>query len=103
MQDVMGIACWHSRHSLWVCWDRSAAYACLRTVASKVRETEALAAMFAVADALLSGRAEGKLRSVQDRVGIVTAVMALSAAPGKSRARVELAGTVATLLCKLYG
>ena len=72
-------------------------------MATKVRETETLAAMFAVADALLSGRAEGKLRSVQDRAGIVTAVTALSAAPGKSRARIDLAGTVATLLFKLYG
>lgn len=59
--------------------------------------------MFAVADALLSGKAEGKLRSVQDRAGIVTAVTALSAAPGKSCARRGLVGTVATLLCKLYG
>ncbi len=72
-------------------------------MASKVRDTETLVAMFAVADALLSGKAEGKLRSVQDRAGIVSAVTALSAAPGRSPARTELACSVADLLCKLYG
>lgn len=71
-------------------------------MATKVKDTEALAAMFAVADALLSGKAEGKLRSVQDRAGVVSAVGALSAAPGRSRARTELASSVTNLLCKLY-
>lgn len=82
---------------------RARAAACLRTAASKVRDTEALGAMFAVAEGLLTGSTEGKLRSVQDREGIVSGLTALAAAPGRSKARVELAGRVASLLCKLCG
>lgn len=72
-------------------------------MATKVGETEALAAMVAVAEGLLTGTAEGKLRSAQDRAGIVSAVTALGAAPSKSPARKELSANVTILLCKFYG
>jgi hypothetical protein len=82
---------------------RSAACACLQTFASKVQDTDALAAMYSVGEGLLTGSREGKVRNVQERAGIVSGVAALASAPGRGRARLELAAKVATLLCRLYG
>ena len=83
---------------------RAGAVRCLRAAAAKVREAEALAAMFAVAEGLLTGAAPGgKLRNVQERAAVVDGVGALSAAPGRSQGKVALAGRVVALLCSLYG
>ena len=80
---------------------RAGAVRCLRAAAGKVREADALSAMFAVAEGLLSGG--GKLRNVQERAAVVGGVGALSAAPGRSQGKVALAGRVVALLCGLYG
>ena len=85
------------------CCNRLGAVQCLRAAAGKVQDAEALGAMFGVAEAALAGGGPGgKLRSVQERAALVSAIGALSAAPGRSRGKVELAGRAAALLCKLY-
>ena len=78
---------------------RAAAINVVQALAQRVADASTLAELFNAFKRLLDGSAEGKLRGIHDRSGLVNAVATLAASP-------ELPGTlasdVAEFLCSLY-
>lgn len=103
-EKILSTACKQDKFLCGCHCDRLGAVQCLRAAAGKVREAEALGAMFGAAEAALAGAgAAGKLRGTQERAAVNAAIGALAAgSPGRSAGKVELAARAAALLCRLY-
>ena len=76
--------------------------ALVRALAARVAEPQALGDAFAALRRFLDGSAEGKLRNAPERNGLVSAVAALAAAPGRGTSVAQLASTVTEFLCGCY-
>lgn len=63
---------------------------------------EVLAQMSAALEAVLSGKAEGKLRSASERLGVLKGMTALSSSPCRGQGMADLAVNVATVLSTVY-
>ncbi len=81
---------------------REGAAACLQRLAARVKDTDTVASMSEVLEAVLSGKAEGKLRNATERLGVLKGLTALSSAPCRGQAMAELAASIASLLAKMY-
>ena len=77
---------------------RAAAAEAVQALALHISEPEYLSAALEQAKEVLDGRAAGKLKQVSEKVGTLSAVVALAAAPGRSKAMSELACTTADFL-----
>lgn len=54
-------------------------------------------------EAVLSGKAEGKLRNANERLGLLKGLTALSSSPCRGQGMAALAANMAAVLGKLYG
>lgn len=62
-----------------------------------------LAKMSDALEAVLSGKAEGKLRNASERLGVIKGLTALSSSPCRGQGMADVAASVAAALAKLYG
>ena len=76
---------------------------CLHRLAARVNDVEVLAQMSAALEAILSGKAEGKIRSASERLGVLKGMTALSSSPCRGQGMADLAVDVATVLSTVYG
>ena len=61
-----------------------------------------MASMSEALQAVLSGKAEGKLRNAAERLGVLKGLTALSSSPCRGQAMAEVAASIASLLAKMY-
>ena len=62
-----------------------------------------LAEMSDALTAVLTGKAEGKLRNASERLGVVKGLTALSSSPCRGQDMADIAASIAAALAKLYG
>ena len=85
------------------CGCRDGSAACLRRLAARVNDLGVLAEMSDALEAVLSGKANGKLRNATERLGVVKGLTALSSSPCRGKDMADIAASVAAALAKLYG
>ena len=81
---------------------RNGAAACLQRLSARVKDAETVASMSGALEAVLSSKAEGKLRNATERLGVLKGLTALSSSPCRGQAMGKLAANLAFLLAKMY-
>ncbi|KAK9804294.1 hypothetical protein WJX72_005256 [[Myrmecia] bisecta] len=92
-----GLQLRHNKESV-----RAPAAAVVQGLVSHVSNTTVVSSMFKTIKRALDGSAEGKLRNVYERAGLVAALSGLAAVPGAGQPLAELAVQVAEFICTLY-
>ena len=54
-------------------------------------------------EAVLTGKAEGKVRNASERLGVLKGLTALSSSPCRGQDMADIAASTAAVLAKLYG